>query len=92
MAQTLEQKIAAKEAELSRLRDRSRQVENGQKIILGGMLMTAARRDQRIREWVIRETETYVTREVDQKRIAPLIEELRAEHPSQSPQEPQERR
>ena len=91
MAQTLEQKIAAKEAELARLRDRSRQIENGQKIILGGMLMAAARRDQRIRGWVIEEAGTYVTREVDQKRIAPLIEELRAQHPPQSPQEPQER-
>ena len=39
---TLEQQIAEAEARLARLRTQSRQLENGQKIILGGMLLAAA--------------------------------------------------
>lgn len=77
MAQTIEQKIAAKEAELARLRLRSRQLENGQKIILGGMLLHAARSDPAMRAWVIREAGEAVTREVDKKRLEPLLDELR---------------
>lgn len=38
---TLEQQIAEAEAKLARLRNQSRQLENGQKIILGGMLLAA---------------------------------------------------
>ena len=49
MGQSLQQKIAATEAKLARLRAQSRQLETGQKIILGGMLLNATRRDSRIR-------------------------------------------
>ena len=45
MTRTLEQQIAEAEAKLARLRTQSRQLENGQKIILGGMLLAAARHD-----------------------------------------------
>ena len=77
MAQTIEQKIATKEAELARLRLRSRQLENGQKIILGGMLLQAARSDAAMRAWVIREAGQAVTRDVDKKRLEPLLDELK---------------
>ena len=49
MTRTIEQQIAKAEARLARLRNQSRQLENGQKIILGGMLLTAARHDPKIR-------------------------------------------
>jgi len=78
MAQTIEQKIAAKEAELARLRLRSRQLENGQKIILGGLLLRAVRTDPVMRKWLLTEANKHVTRDADQKRLAPLIEELKA--------------
>jgi hypothetical protein len=77
MAQTLEQKIAEAESRLARLREQSRRTENGQKIILGGMLIHAARKDAKIRAWLLAEAERSITREVDKKRLAPLLDTLR---------------
>ncbi|MBE7567507.1 hypothetical protein [Acidithiobacillus sp. HP-11] len=77
MAQTLKQKIAEAEDKLARLREQSRRTENGQKIILGGMLIHAARKDTKIRAWLLAEAERSVTREVDKKRLAPLLDTLR---------------
>lgn len=75
---TIEQQIAAKEAELARLRNKRRELETGQKIILGGMLLKAARNDARIRDWVLKEAAKTVTRPNDQKRLQPLLDELAA--------------
>jgi hypothetical protein len=75
---TIEQQIAEAEARLARLRTQSRQLETGQKIILGGMVLAAARHDPRIRSWVIQEAGKAVTRDVDRKRLEPLLNELRA--------------
>lgn len=76
MAQTIEQKIAEAEAKLNRLRQQSRQLENGQKIILGGLLLAEARKDQRIRQWLIETAGKSITRDVDKKRLEPLLVEL----------------
>lgn len=84
MPKSIQQKIAQKEAELARLRQRSRALENGQKIILGGLLLNAARHQPRIRQWLLTEAEKAVTREVDKKRLAPLLDEL-----AKLPSEPQ---
>lgn len=78
MQRTLEQQIAEAEARLARLRTQSRQLENGQKIILGGMLLASARHDPKIRAWVIKEAGKVVTRDVDKKRLQPLLDELTA--------------
>lgn len=78
MSKTLEQQIAAKEAELARLRNKRRELDTGQKIILGGMLLRAAREDARIRDWVLKEAAKTVTRPADQKRLQPLLDELAA--------------
>lgn len=78
MALTIEQKIAQKEAELARLREKSRSLENGQKIILGGMLLAEARKDPKVRQWVIDMARAMVKRDVDQKRLGPLLAELSA--------------
>ena len=77
MAQTLEQKIAEAEARLARLREQSRRTENGQKIILGGMLIHAARKDAKIRAWLLAEVDRSITRDADKKRLAPLLDTLR---------------
>lgn len=74
---TLEQQIAQAEAKLNRLRNKNRSLENGQKIILGGMLINAARKDTKTREWLLEEAERSITREVDKKRLEPLLESLR---------------
>ncbi|MCO2575769.1 hypothetical protein FA325_32380 [Pseudomonas aeruginosa] len=76
MALTIDQKIAQKEAELARLREKSRALENGQKIILGGMLLAEARKDPKVRQWVIDMAKATVKRDVDQKRLEPLLAEL----------------
>lgn len=78
MALTIEQKIAQKEAELARLRNQSRALENGQKIILGGMLLAEARKDAKIRQWLLSMVQATVKRDVGQRRLAPLIDELAA--------------
>jgi hypothetical protein len=78
MAQTLEQKIAEAEAKLARLRKQNRELENGQKIILGGMLLAEARKEPRIRKWLIDTATKEVTRDADKKRLLPLLDELAA--------------
>jgi len=78
---TLDQKVAELEAQIARLRLKSRQLETGQKIILGGMLLASARHDPKVAQWLLSEVEVAVTRDVDRKRLEPLIEELRAKQP-----------
>jgi hypothetical protein len=75
---SLAQQIAEAEARVARLRIQSRKLDNGQKIILGGMLLASARHDPKMRAWVIKEAEKAVTRDIDQKRLQPLLDELRA--------------
>ena len=75
---TLEQQIAAEQARLARLAQKNRKLETGQKIILGALILNAARRDSRIRDWLVSEARRTVTREVDQRRLAPLLAELDA--------------
>lgn len=77
MTQNLHQKIAEAEAKLARLREQSRKMENGQKIILGGMLINAAKKNLKIRDWLLEEAEKSITRDVDKKRLEPLLDTLR---------------
>lgn len=76
MARTLEQKIAALDAKIARLREHDRKLETGQKIILGGMLLNAARQEPTVRAWLLKEVQRTVTRDVDKKRLTPLINEM----------------
>ncbi len=78
MAHSLHQKIAEAEARLARLREQSRKMENGQKIILGGMLINAARKNPKIRQWLLDEAEKSINRDVDKKRLEPLLDTLRS--------------
>ena len=41
---TLQQKLAQQEAELNRTKERIRKLENGQKIITGGMMLSIAKK------------------------------------------------
>ena len=76
MSITVEQQIAQAEAELARLKEKKRSLENGQKIILGGMLLAAARHDPNMAAWVIEKAGKAPLREIDRKRLAPLLSEL----------------
>ena len=75
---TIEQQIAAKAAKLTRLKDKQRKLENGQKIILGAFLLNEVKADAKIRSWLLRRLTEAVTRDIDKKRLAPLLEELQA--------------
>jgi hypothetical protein len=77
MARTLEQKIAALDAKIARLRNQERKLETGQKIIIGGMLLNAARQEEKICKWLLEEASKSVTRDIDKKRLAPLLNELK---------------
>ena len=85
MAHNLDQKIAEAEAKLARLREESRKKENGQKILLGGMLINAARKNPKIRQWLLDEAEKSITRDIDKKRLEPLLDTLR-EIPESKPE------
>lgn len=80
---TPRQQIAELQAKIAKLKAKEATLENGQKIILGGMLLAAARQDQRIRQWVIKEAQK-ISRPADVKRITPLLDALRAIEADQS--------
>lgn len=73
---TLDQQVAAAEQKLQALKKKARDLENGQKIILGGALLSAARQDDRYRQLLIELAQQNVTRKADVERLAPLIEEF----------------
>jgi len=76
MARTPAQQIADLEAKIARLRTKDRALENGQKIIVGSVMLQAARVDPAMRRVLLTELARAVTREVDKKRLAPLLAEL----------------
>lgn len=75
---TLEQKIAQKEDELARLKAQSRKLENGQKIIIGGMMLSLARNDTQRARTMLSDINKQVTKKTDLDRLATVINELTA--------------
>lgn len=79
---TLSQTIADLEAEVARKKEEARLLEDGQKYILGGMLLKAARSDAKMRKWTIEQIEKDVTRKADITRIADVLAELKRIQPA----------
>lgn len=75
---TIEQKIARKEAELNRLKEQSRKLENGQKIITGGMMLSIARKDTQRAKTLLEDINREVTKKADLDRMKSVIDELEA--------------
>lgn len=75
---TIEQKIARKEAELNRLKEQSRKLENGQKIITGGMMLSLARKDTQRAKTLLEDINREVTKKTDLDRMQSVIDELKA--------------
>lgn len=73
---TLEQKIAQKEDELARLKEKSRKLENGQKIIIGGMMLSLARKNDRIAEMILDNIKREIDKNTDLRRLEPVMAEL----------------
>lgn len=75
---TIEQKIARKEAELNRLKEQSRKLENGQKIITGGMMLSIARNNPQRAKTLLEDINREVTKKADLDRMKSVIDELKA--------------
>lgn len=74
---TLEQKIAQKEDELARLKLQSRKLENGQKIIIGGMMLAIARKDAVVAKLLLDNIDNEISKKSDLDRLADVINELK---------------
>lgn len=73
---TTAQLIAEREADLARLKAKDTQLANGQKIILGGMLLSLAKKDTNLANTVLGWIGDNVKRKEDKKRLEPVIAEL----------------
>jgi uncharacterized small protein (DUF1192 family) len=74
---SIKQEIAALEAKIARKREAVRKLSDGQKIIIGGMMLALADKDPAAKKRLVELIEQNVKREADVKRIAPLVEELK---------------
>lgn len=88
---TLEQKIAQSEDRTARLKEQARKLVNGQKIVIGGMGISIARKDPERAKIMLEDINDEITRKTDLDRLQPLIKELqavidKANKPNQSPQ------
>ena len=84
---TVEQKIAKKEAELARLKEKKRKLENGQKIIIGGMMLSMAKDNPTVSKKLLDWINEHVDRKTDLNRLESVIDELQKTASSQ-PQQP----
>lgn len=73
---TIAQKIAKKEDELNRLKEQSRKLENGQKIITGGMMLSIAKKDTQRAKTLLEDIKREITKKTDLDRMKPIIDEL----------------
>lgn len=73
---TLEQQIAQKQDELARLKEKAQKQENAQKIILGGMLLSVARKNNDVARMVLDMINKEVNRDTDKKRLESVVNEL----------------
>lgn len=81
----LEQKIAQKQDELARLKEKKRKLETGQKIIVGGMMLSVARKDAKMAKMLLDNIRAHVRKDIDLNRIEGLVSEL--EHLAKAPHE-----
>lgn len=77
MARTVEQQIAEATNRLQRLRAKKKTRDTRLKIVVGASIMSAARTDPEAAALLLRVLQRNVKRDVDQKEVATLIEELR---------------
>ena len=73
---TLEQQIAQKQDELARLKEKAQKQENAQKIVLGGMLLSVARKNNDVARMVLDMISKEVNRDTDKKRLENVVNEL----------------
>ena len=76
MARTVDQQIAETQAKLARLKTRQKASETRRKIIVGAIVTTEALKDPKIARWMAATLRKNATRDVDQKELVGLLEEL----------------
>ena len=74
---TLEQQIAQKQDELARLKEKAQKQENAQKIVLGGMVLSVARKDKNFASQLLAMMNTEINRDTDKKRLVSVFDELK---------------
>lgn len=85
---TLQQKIKQSEDKTARLKEQSRKLENGQKIIIGGMYLSIARSQPKRAKTILDDIKSNVTKKTDLDRMKPIIDELTLianKHDNQNP-------
>jgi len=76
MARSIDQQIAETQAKLARLKERQKASETRRKIIVGSVVISNALREPEKARALAALLRRTVTRDVDQKEIAGLLEEL----------------
>jgi len=76
MARTIDQQIATTQAKLARLKTRAKASETRRKIIVGSIVTNAALKDPKIARWMAATLRKNATRDVDQKELVGLLDEL----------------
>lgn len=79
MARTIEQQLAEAEAKVARLKTRQKAQETRRKIIVGAVVIADALRSPEAAKRLAAVLRKGVTRDIDQKEIASLLDELDAE-------------
>lgn len=74
---TIEQQIAQKQDELNRLKEKAKKQENGQKIVLGAMVLSVARKNPDFAQNLLIMIEKEINRDADKKRLDSIINELK---------------
>ena len=78
MARSIDQQIAEAQAKLNRLKSRQKAADTRRKIIVGAVVTTEALKDPKIARWMASTLRRNVTRNVDLKEVAGLLDELDA--------------
>lgn len=78
MARTIEQQLAEAEAKVARLKTRQKAQETRRKIIVGAVVIADALRTPEAAKRLAAVLRKGVTRDIDQKEIASLLDELDA--------------
>lgn len=73
----IEQRIAQKESELQILKTKARKLETGQKILIGGMMLSLARNDANIAKLLLDKISNEIAKTADKKRVESIVIELK---------------
>jgi hypothetical protein len=76
MARTIDQQIATTQAKLARLKTRAKASETRRKIIVGAIMTNVALNDPKVARWMAATLRKNATRDVDQKELVGLLDEL----------------